>query len=332
VGSSRVKNTSIRDSVGHVAGASFRRRGPPRSRGVLRTVSLAILLTIGGARCAIGDAETAPGDSGLRDAATHPTPDAAPSFDTGADATADAPPRADSGTAPDVAAAPDASSITLLETYPGCPEAMYSEVQLVEEFDSATDYATRFTGAQVVPAVSSGALLVGPHPLAGEWWENFSSAISVRTFGDVLLCARWTLTPLDTMRTDTDHLAFGLRARGGNAENGVMLAVTAGASEVALTSRLADGTTQVLATTPFALTRGVSQMLELALLARGNHFIGEVRNVTRGAVVRVTADHSTSDLGAASVVGWRLQRAARVERVIVGPPSAAAVAALSDGR
>ncbi|MDB4932531.1 MAG: hypothetical protein JWM10_5015 [Myxococcaceae bacterium] len=204
----------------------------------------------------------------------------------------------------------------VLGAFARCPTAMFASVDLDEDFDSATSYAARWTGSHVAPQVSGGALAFGPHPLTANWWENYSPTSSNRSFGDALLCATFSFTPAAS-GDGTGTLEVSLRG----VSEGMVVSVRGYNRDVVLQTKRADGTWAVHATAPLAFERDVAQTVDVMLLAAGDRFRAEVRNVTTGATVSLRAQYALP-AGPVGLLGWMLRNAARVDRVRVGPPSA----------
>jgi len=202
---------------------------------------------------------------------------------------------------------------------------MFSAVDLDEEFDSAAGYAARWTGSYVAPRVSEGALLFGPHPLSANWWENYSPTGTNRTFGDAALCARMVLTPANS-GDNTGTVEFSLR--GGS--EGMVVSVRGYNGDVFLQTRRPDGSWIQHATAPLAFARDVAQTVDVLLVAEGNRFRAEVRNVSSGVTATLRTQFTVAAVGQASMVGWMLRNPARVERLRIGRPSAEAARVLGN--
>lgn len=206
----------------------------------------------------------------------------------------------------------------VLNAFAGCPRTMYETVSLEEEFDSATTYAARWSGSHVAPSVSGGGLVFGPHPLSSNWWENYSPTATRTTYGDVMLCAHLTLRPASS-GPNTGTLELSLRGP----SEGMVVAVRTVDNDVLLQTKQGDGSWVLHGQAPLAFTLDAPQTVDVVLWASGDRYRAEVRNQSNGALAALGVRYSLPATGVSSLLGWMLRNPARVERFVIGTPSAA---------
>lgn len=219
----------------------------------------------------------------------------------------------------------------LLRSFAGCPSEMFDAPPIADEFDSQStldaNWQWQNDGRFPRPKLDGGALTFGPHNLKPEeWWNNWSPVRSYLEFGDALYCVRFRVkVPAATAAGDS---VFDISLRGES--GGMVLTTAAGGSSIVLHTRINDSEWVEHRRGVLPIARDLEQTLEAVLYGRGNHFYAEVRNLDSDNLVALAADYALPEKAVVGMLGWRLADLVRIDRAVVGAPSAAAGAIISD--
>jgi hypothetical protein len=258
------------------------------------------------------DAERASdAEAGASDGGTDAGDDAARS-DASRDATTDAP-----------------RATSLLEQAGGCAAALFRRVYVNTGFATAAEVNADFTQSYVRSRPSARGLEVGPHPLTGDWWENYSV---IRTSGDAvgaaLACVRVSAFVPAQRAVDAEVLDLSVHGL----SEGAVLKINLASGEATVRRRLADGTWVDYASFALTLPREREVTFEALLAGVERRYLAEVRVLATPAVpvARLRASVPIAQEGPSGLTGWRLSRVLRVERFTLGEPSPLARAAVTE--
>lgn len=212
----------------------------------------------------------------------------------------------------------------VLACHQDCADTMFAPADVVEEFDDPAEYAAHWSGSYVAPVVAGGSLVFGPHPLTASWWENYSPTQTVATFGDTLLCVKWKQRP-----GAQGANGFQLSLRGGS--EGMVLGVSPVDGIVVLTTKVsASDQWMEHARAPFHFPVDQSHRLEAILWASGDHYVAEVHDLDTGEIAALDTTYTLPAQGPASLLGWQLENALYVDRVVIGTPASDVLRELAD--
>jgi hypothetical protein len=210
----------------------------------------------------------------------------------------------------------------LLKTFTGCSNDMFQMRLLTDEFDSQATLDANWNwkndGRFPPPSLSTGSLVFGPHNLDPmQWWNNWTPLASLASFGDVLYCVRYRVTPPSSLKSGDNTFETSVRGDSG----GMSLVMDPIGSAMILHTRLSDSTFVEHGRQPLAFKLDTEQTVEVVLWAHGNHYYVEGKNVDTGEVEALAVDYPK--LPAQSFVGmlaWRLKNPLFVDRAVVGLP------------
>lgn len=219
----------------------------------------------------------------------------------------------------------------VLRSFAGCPIEMFAATALVDDFDNQStldiNWQWQNDGRSPKPKLAMGSLVFGPHNLKpDEPLNNTTPVRSFNEFGDVLYCVRFRMSvPSSAVGTDS---SFDISLRGES--TGMVLTTSAAANTVILRSRKTATDWVEFGRNDLVVKRDVEQIVDAIVYGKGSHFYGEAHSIDSDAVVGLTADYTLPAKGFVGMLGWRVNDAIRVERAVVGTPSAKAQALLAD--
>jgi hypothetical protein len=220
----------------------------------------------------------------------------------------------------------------LLNAFAGCPDAMFQQEQLTDNFDSLmvlnANWDWKNDGRFPPPMLSNGALAFGPDNLdPTQWWNNWTPLTSLVTYGDVLYCVHYLITPASGEPIGDNDFETSVR---GDSDTSMALALQPDESVAILHTRTSTADTEHgRVALPFNLD--VQQTVEVAMWAHGNHYYTEIKNLDSGQVAALSVDYSmVPTQGNVGMLGWRLKNALYVNRAVVGSPGTMASAILAD--
>lgn len=207
----------------------------------------------------------------------------------------------------------------LLECSNGCPNSLFSEIALNEDFAGQNAYAANWSPSFVQPTLAAGGLTFGAHPASPNWWEMFSPTGTKRAdFGDVLMCVRLKMTTGGVPGAN----AFQISLRGGS--EGMVLTYGSGSQAAYFATKTSAADTWVTHDSKsFPLPAG-EHTLEFALYGRDTSFFGEVKDLASGKVATVRANYGLPRTGPVELLGWKLSAPLIVTNVVVGTPTSLA--------
>lgn len=213
-----------------------------------------------------------------------------------------------------------------------CAKALFDGAPFVDEFDDATSFAANWKTSWVAPTLQAGSLVFGPHPLTANWWENYSPAMTVATYGDALYCARLRVSPTladDGSGGDTLELITRTPAMGAKYEtSGMVLMIDGGKNTAYLHTRLDDGTFLTHDTQPLSFAGSDEQTVDALVYGKGDAFVAEVK-IGKSVVVLRAKYASIGSSGLYGLLGWRNHKPWYVDRAIIGAPATDVAARLA---
>lgn len=266
---------------------------------MLSTVGMRSLLVLAGL-CALPDCDSKGGQ------AADPMPDQARSdrVDLGADM---------------------ASPRPLLASYSSCQSELFSDGVKPQDFSTQMAFEAAWRPAWAKPQVQAGSLVLGPHPLTADWWENYSPAESIDKPGDVLLCARVRLTTQvnDPLVDNSFELTMRRPETGMYETSGMVLMIEGNASYVTLRTRTGPDTWTTYDRAPLRMISGNEATYEVLLYGQDQRFVAEVKNTSTGDITRLRGEAALPAGGSVTVLGWRARSGIFVDTLVMGAPSQA---------
>jgi hypothetical protein len=213
---------------------------------------------------------------------------------------------------------------TIFECFEGCEAAMFTAIDFADEFEDPATFAIDWSTSWEAPQVQGDMLHFGPHPMATDWWLDYSPATTGAAWADVVTCMRAHVVEGSDLAEGDNTLELTVRLPSGALYEtaGMVIGVQPNAGLTWLRTRIDDGSSVVHDTRELEYAAGVDNTLDVLVYGEGtDRFVAEVYNRTTDDHVTLVATATMAAAGHVSLLGWRNAEPARVERIVIGSAS-----------